>query len=75
MASNQELIEKAVIATDAISSSGKLNPAQADKFIDFVMDLTGLGNMARVVRFTNESLNVDKIGVGTRVFQKRTTQM
>lgn len=65
--SNEELVQKAVIATDALASSGKLNPAQADKFIDYVIDVTGLKNNARVVRFRNEDLNIDKIGVGKRV--------
>ena len=64
---NEDLVRKAVISTDAIAASGKLNPAQADKFIDFVIDITGLDKMARVVRFRNESMNIDKLGVGARV--------
>lgn len=67
MATNEDLVRKAVIASDAIASSGKLNNAQADKFIDFVIDITGLNKMARVVRFRNESLDIDKLGVGARV--------
>jgi hypothetical protein len=65
--SNEELVRKAVIATDAIATNGKLNTAQADKFIDYVVDVTGLKNNARVVRFRNEQLDIDKIGVGKRV--------
>ena len=64
---NEELVRKAVIATDALASTGKLNPAQADKFIDYVVDVTGLKDNARVIRFRNEQLNIDKIGVGKRV--------
>ncbi len=64
---NEELVRKAVIATDALASQGKLNTAQSDKFIDYVIDVTGLKNNARVVRFRNEDLNIDKIGVGKRV--------
>lgn len=64
---NEELVKKAVVATDALATSGKLNPAQADKFIDYVIDVTGLKNNARVVRFRNEDLVIDKIGVGRRV--------
>ena len=67
MASNEDLVRKAVIASDALASSGKLNSAQADKFIDYVIDITGLSRMARVVRFRNESLDIDKLGVGARV--------
>jgi hypothetical protein len=64
--SNQELVEKAVITADAIASSGKLNPAQSDKFIDYVVEETILKDNARVVRFRNESLDIDKIGIGRR---------
>jgi hypothetical protein len=65
--SNEELVRKAVITTDAIAAAGKLNPAQSDRFIDFVINETVLGNNARMVRFRNEQLDIDKIGVGQRV--------
>lgn len=65
--SNEELVEKAVITTDALAAAGKLNPAQSDKFIDYVIDETVLKNNARIVRFRNEQLEIDKIGVGKRV--------
>lgn len=65
--SNEELVQKAVITADALAAGGKLNPAQSDKFIDYVIDVTGLKNNARVVRFRNEELTIDKIGVGKRV--------
>jgi hypothetical protein len=35
---NQELVEKAAIVADTLSTAGKLNPAQSDKFIDYVVD-------------------------------------
>lgn len=63
---NEELVQKAVITADALASAGKLNPAQSDKFIDYVLDETALKNNARVVRFRNESLDIDKIGIGRR---------
>jgi hypothetical protein len=65
--SNEELVRKAVVTTDALAASGKLNPAQSDKFIDYVIDETVLKNNARVIRFRNEQLDIDKIGIGTRV--------
>jgi hypothetical protein len=65
--SNEELVRKAIITADAIAANGKLNPAQSDRFIDFVINETVLGNNARVVRFRNETLDIDKIGVGQRV--------
>ena len=64
---NEELIQKAVITTDALAASGKLNPVQSDRFIDYVIDETVLKNNARIVRFRNETLEIDKIGIGTRV--------
>jgi hypothetical protein len=64
---NEELVNKAVITADALASSGKLNPAQSDRFIDYVIDETVLKDHARIIRFRNESLDIDKIGVGKRV--------
>jgi len=63
---NEELVQKAVITADALAASGKLNTAQSDKFIDYVVDESVLKNNARVVRFRNEDLDIDKIGIGTR---------
>lgn len=64
---NRQLVEKATIsAVTTLASSGKLNPAQADKFIDFVFDESVLTKLARVVRFRNEQLEIDKIGLGRR---------
>jgi len=69
---NRELIEKAVITTDALASAGKLNPAQSDKFIDYIVDETVLKNNARVVRFRNETMEIDKIGIGRRAALPKT---
>lgn len=66
MTTNQEAIEKAIDST-VISASGKLNPAQSDKFIDYVIAETAMNDNARVVRFRNETLDIDKIGIGSRV--------
>jgi len=65
--SNEELVQKATIVADNLASAGKLNAAQADRFIDYVIDETILKQNARTVRFRNESLDIDKIGVGNRV--------
>ena len=64
---NKELVEKAIITTDQLAASGKLNPAQSDKFIDLVVDVTGLQGNVRIARFRNEQLDIDKINVGRRV--------
>lgn len=47
--SNEALVEKAVIVADDLASAGKLNPAQADKFIDYVVDETILKDRKSVV--------------------------
>lgn len=65
--SNKELLEKAAITTAEIAAAGRLNDAQADRFIDFVIDVTGLQGRVRVMRFRNDKLDIDKIGVGKRV--------
>lgn len=64
---NEEIIQKAVITTDALAAAGQLNDAQSDKFIDYIVDETVLKNNARVVRFREANMEIDKIGVGTRV--------
>jgi len=64
--SNTEVIEKAVVTADAIAASGKLNPAQADRFIDYVFDMTGLSGKVRTIKFRNEQFDIDKINIGKR---------
>ena len=64
---NQELVNKALITTADLITAGKLNDAQADQFIDFVIDVTELSGQVRVARFRNENMVIDKIGVGQRV--------
>jgi len=62
---NEELVQKAVITADAIASQGRLNAQQSEKFIDYVVDMSGLKNNARVVRVTTD-WEIDKIGIGRR---------
>jgi len=65
--SNDEILEKATITTQDIAAAGRLNDKQADRFIDFVIDVTGLKDRVRVARFRNDKMDIDKIGVGKRV--------
>lgn len=65
--SNEELVRKATITTEAIISNGKMNPEQADRFIDFVFDESILPSVARIARFNAEEMEIDKLGVGKRV--------
>ena len=70
--SNEELIRKATITADVIAAQGKLNPEQAEKFIDYVVDETKLKDHVRIVRFNPEQLNIEKIAVGNRVAMPKT---
>lgn len=63
---NEELVRKAVIVADDLATYGKLSAKQSDKFLDYVIDESKLKEMARVIKFRNEDLDIDKIGVGTR---------
>lgn len=65
--SNEEIIQKALITTQELATAGKLNPVQSDEFIDYVVDVTMLKNLVRVVRFRQETAQIDKIGVSRRV--------
>jgi len=69
---NEQLVQKAVITTDALATAGKLNPKQSDQFIDYVIDITQLKGQVRVVRFRRETMEIDKIGVGSRVTVPKT---
>jgi len=65
---NEELLQKAAITTDALASAGKLNPAQSAKFLDYVVEEAKLKSIARVERMSKgEAWEIDKIGVGRRV--------
>ena len=64
---NRELVKKAINTTDQLAAAGKLNPKQSDRFIDLVVDVTGLQGNVRVERFRNEQLDLDKMNVGRRV--------
>jgi hypothetical protein len=61
------MISKGLIQSSDLDNGGKLNPVQANRFIDYVVSLTMLDKFARVVRFRNEQMFIDKITVGRRV--------
>jgi hypothetical protein len=74
---NRRLLErasgKAAITTDDFSTGGRLNPEQANKFIDFVLDQSVLLKEGITVRrMTADRADIDKISIGTRVIQKAT---
>jgi Phage capsid family len=70
---NNELLQK-VVDTTLIGSGGGgiLNPEQADRFIDYMVDQTVLVKECRVVRMNAPTREVDKIAIGTRLVRKAT---
>lgn len=60
-------VAKAIQTTDSIAAAGKLNPKQADQFLDYVFDLSSLKDSVRQVRFRNERMEIDEVTLGQRV--------
>lgn len=63
----QEFMKRALITSDELAAAGMLNPIQADRFIDFVFDLSALKGIVRQERFTRNEMDIDKIALGDRV--------
>jgi hypothetical protein len=63
----KDMVHKGVTTTSAIATNGKLNAEQAERYIDYVIDLSMLKNNVRIVRFRPEQMEINKIGVGNRV--------
>lgn len=63
-----ELLQK-VVDTTLVGSGGGgiLNPEQADRFIDYMVDNGVLTKEARVVRMNAPVREIDRIGLGTRL--------
>jgi hypothetical protein len=75
MATQEEILSKANEVTTGVvgnASGGLLNAAQANRFIDFVVDQSVLMQNSRVVRMRTPSMDIDKLSVGTRLLAKAT---
>lgn len=64
---NAELMKGVITAAGDLASAGKLQPEEANQFIDYVVDETVLKGNARVIRMNAETRYINKIGVGRRV--------
>ena len=65
-----ERLEKAIIQTSDFSGGSKgglLPPEIADKFVDYVYDMSKLKNNARLMKITPDQKHIDKVAVGSRV--------
>lgn len=75
MMTPEQLIQKAIIQTSDMTggtAGGLLQPDIANKFIDFVIDLSVMKNNARMEKITPDQKYIDKVAVGTRVAEPKT---
>lgn len=71
MLSTKQVLEKADIAvSDLVSSGGYLNPIQSDTFIRMMIDQPTLLNEVRVVPMNAPTMEINKIGFGSRILRK-----
>lgn len=69
--SAKDLLEKVVNTTRiGAGSGGILNAAQANRFLDYVMDQSVLMKTARVVRMNEPTVDIDKVDIGKRIMRK-----
>jgi len=67
---SNELLEKVMQTTDVgAGGGGLLAKEQADRFIDYMWDATVIAQDARTVRMRADTLDIDKVGVGTKLLQ------
>lgn len=70
MKSSRDIIEKADIAVSNLQTEGGyLNPEQANKFIDIVIDQPTIINEVRTVRMNSPKRKVEKLGFGSRILR------
>lgn len=70
MISNRTLIAKAAITTAALNTGGRLNPEQANKFIDYMVDQSAFLKDIRTERMDGPTKDLDFIGVASRIIRK-----
>jgi len=75
MMTPEQLIEKAIIQTtdmDGTGEGGLLQPEVANKFVDFVIDISVMKNNARMEKIAPDQKYIDKVAVGSRVAEPKT---
>lgn len=70
---SNELLEK-VVSTTAVAAGGGglLNAEQSSRFIDYMWDATSLVKTARTIRMRSDTVDIDKVGVGTKLVRLAT---
>jgi len=68
-----QLLEKVIDTTMlGATQQGLLNPAQGNRFIDYMFDATVLGQDARTVRLRGDTAELDRMHVGERLVRVAT---
>lgn len=62
---NKQVLSKAAITTGSFTSEIGLSVQEADRFIDFVIDESGLKDRARLVRMNKRTQKIDKLLLST----------
>lgn len=70
---SNELLEKVIRTTEVgAGGGGLLNAEQSNRFIDYMWDATVLGPQVRTIRMRSDVVDIDKVGVGTRLVRVAT---
>jgi HK97 family phage major capsid protein len=70
---SDELLEKVIRTTEVYGGlGGLLNAEQSNRFIDYMWDQTALVRTAREVRMRADTVDIDKVGVGTKLMRLAT---
>lgn len=70
---SDDILEKVVTtSTVGAAGGGLLAKEQADRFIDYMWDATTLAQDARTIRMRSDTVEIDKVGVGTKLVRLAT---
>lgn len=70
MVTNRNLIRKSSIDSSTISTYGKLNPEQSNKFIDYMRDECAFMKDVRTIAMSGPQYDLDFIGISSRIVRK-----
>lgn len=62
-------ILKTISTADFVANAGRMNPTQANRFIDYMVDNSQLMNRCSVIRMTADRFDLDYIAVGNRLLR------
>lgn len=64
---NEQILK--TVGTSALATGGKLNPEQADKFIDLMMEASRLLSKVQLRRMNSPTAYVETLGIGSRLIR------